>query len=171
MTQQLIETDSNLLIAHIKANFPAALAGIRAVRADNSVTTEPPPSESYFIYPGARGFRPPAVFVIGDEIDFRNEQMGANFIDARVRINVSIVVEDKDKQKLTVKAWRYQAALSGMLTQTTLLSADQKVKIVSIVRRATFSPIYTNAKNAESPEALFRKEIILELDVDHYESF
>lgn len=171
MAQSLIETTVTLITEHLQQNFPSAMAGVRSIRPDNVVTTEVPPIESYFTYPMARGFRPPAVFVISDEIDFRNEQSGANFISAQMRVNVSVLVEDQDKAKLTTKAWRYQTALSSMLTETQLLSDETNVKIVCVVRRATFSPIYTNAKNEDSSEALFRKEIVLELDVDHYENF
>lgn len=164
---RLTEITVNLIIAHLKANMPTALATLRTDRADSRVTTEPP--TSYFIYPRAKGYRPPAVFVIAEETDFRLEETGPNFVNATDIIHVAVLVEDKDRESLTIKAWRYQAALAKLLNLTDLVSADTTVKCVTKILRNTFSPEYTNARDENAADAVFRKEVVLELEVEHYE--
>jgi hypothetical protein len=168
MAHRLTEATVDLLLSHIKTNIGAALASVRAEVNDPVVTTEVP--KSYFIYPKAKGFRAPAVFVIADEFDFKVPERGANFISGSVRINVSVLLEDRNSELLTRRCWRYQSALHELLAQTQLTTSDNTLKIVSIVRRARYSPLYSNAKDESSVEAVFRKEVLLELEVDHYEN-
>lgn len=167
MAYKLTESTVGLIVAHLKANMPAALLAIRTDRADARVTTEPP--NSYFIFEKARGYRPPAVFVIFEQCDFRLGETGPNFINALETGNVTVLIEDKDRESLTIKAWRYQAALAQLLTNTSLTNGANTVKLVTKVVRNSFSPIYSNAKDEESSQAVFRKEIVLELEVEHYE--
>lgn len=169
MTAKLTEATVNLLVGHIKTNIAAALAGVRSEAPAPVVTTEAP--KSYFIYPKAKGYRTPAVFVIADEFDFQVPERGANFISGSVHVNVSVLLEDRNSELLTIRCWRYQSALYNLLAQTQLTSSDNALKIVSIVRRARYSPLYSNSKDENSVEAVFRKEVLLELEVDHYENF
>lgn len=164
---KLTEISVSLILAHLKTNMPTALADLRTERADAKVTTEPP--QSYFIYERARGYKTPAVFIIAEECDFRLDATGPNYVNSRERINVAVLVEDRDREHLTYKAWRYQAALAKLLMNTALTNVGDSVKIVTKVMRNSFSPIYSNAKDEESAQAVFRKEIVLELEVDHYE--
>lgn len=166
---QLVETAIDLIETQLKNNIGTALANIRTQRADAAVSTEAP--RDYFIYPRAKAYRTPAVFIIADEIDFRKEQLGANHVNAINHINVSVVIEDKDAEKLTIKAYRYQAALFACLDQVPLISADEQVKITVVVKNASFSPLYSNMDSPDAPEAVFRKEVALKLDVYHYENY
>ena len=163
---KLTEISVDLIQTHLKTNIATALTDVRTDRADAKVTTEPP--RSYFIFPRAKGYRLPAVFTIAEESDFRLET-GPNFINALEKINVSVLIEDKDRGSLTIKAWRYQAALAKLLNNTALTNVGNTVKIVTKLVRNSFSPIYTNAADEESTAAVFRKEVVLELDVEHYE--
>lgn len=164
---QLTETTINLILAYIEANIAAELALVRNDRPDASVSTEPP--KTYFIYPRARGYRPPAVFAICEEFDFRLEQSKPNYINALAKVNVSILVEDRDRTALTVKCWRYQAALARMLDNLELSNQSGSVKLVCKEVRHSFSPLYTNTQDPEDPKAVFRKEVVVELEVEHYE--
>lgn len=165
-TRHLIETAVDLVTDQIKANIGTALADIRVNRADNFVTMEPP--RDYFIYPKAKGYRTPAVFVIGDRIDFLKERRGANHINAAIRLNVTVLIEDKDAERLTTKAYRYQAALHQVLDQVRLNSADNKATLTCVIQSAGFSPLYTNLADGD-PQAVFRKEVSLEMDVFQFE--
>lgn len=171
MPQQakLTEGTVNLMMTQIQNNIAGALANVRADVNNPVVTTESP--RSYFIYPKAHGYRGPAVFVIADNIDFRKEQRGANFISAVIRVNVTVMVEDRNAELLTRRAWRYQSALYQILDETQLVSADNKLKIVIIVKNARYSPTYTTAKDPSAPEGIFRQEVMLECDVEHWENF
>lgn len=163
--RHLVETASTLIRDNIKANISTALGNIRTDRADAFVTTEIP--QSYYFYE-AQGYRSPVVFIIADNINFRKEERGANFISATIRYNISVLIEDRTEPYLTTKAWRYQAALHEVLDQTQLADSGSKIKVITIVKRATFSPTFT--KSGESP-ALFRKEVLLECDAEIYENF
>lgn len=152
----------------IKANIEGALATVRAYYDDGKVTTEPPPTTSYFIYPKAHGYRCPAIFIIDDTTDFRLSQKQANYINAAITINVSLKVEDKDQYKLAVKAWRYVAALHSILDQATLVSADETIKLVVKVERAKPGPMYT-LEDSDAETAQFFKEYVLQCQVEFYE--
>ena len=163
---KLTEIGVQLIETHIKTNIAAALADVRTDRADARVTTEVP--KSYFRFARARGYDSPAVFVIAEGFDFRATE-GWNYVYGTHDIKVAVLVEDRDRYNLTTKAWRYQAALTKLLDQTTLQSGDGSVKIVSKILRNTFSGIFSEAADTENPMTVFHKEVICELEVEHYE--
>lgn len=158
----------DLTIAEIKSKIPAALQDIRTSRADAFVSTEVP--QAYFTYPFAWAYRTPAIFVVVDNIDFRLDR-GQNFTAAVVRLNVNVVVEDKDLERLTAKTYRYQAALCRILQQCRLTATDGSVVYIVKVIRAEYSQIYTNAQAKDDPQGVFRKEVRLECEVEDYENF
>jgi hypothetical protein len=166
---RLTEETVGLIISHIQTNIAQALTDVRADRPDNQVVTEIP--ASYFNYENAHGYQTPAIFVICETFDFKLDQYQANYINADAKINVSVLVEDKDKNNLTVKTWRYQSALHQLLAQTQLQSTDNKVKLTIKVMNATFSPLYSKVRNKDSVEAVFRKEVLLECEVNHQENY
>jgi hypothetical protein len=168
--RKLLEGDVDLILAHIKANISAALAAIRADRADAAVTTEPPPKDAYFTYPRAVGYQTPAVFVVGDSMAFLQES-GPNFIKAISSVNVTVLIEDRTASRLVIKSYRYMCALHELLEQTTLITADEKLKIVCKVTRAENSPLYSTSEDESAVENVFRKEVSLFLDVEHWENF
>lgn len=165
-SQKLVEIDSYLIRDYIKANIGAALAEVRTDRADSMVTTEVP--ANYFFFEKAQGYKAPCVFIICTDVDFRKDEMNANFVNAAFRYTVSVVIEDRAEDYLTVKAWRYQAALHKILDQTQLEDPSQSVKATLVVKNASFSPLFSNAGTAPQ---VFRKEVALEIDVNHFESF
>lgn len=160
------ETTVRSIQAHIKANIATALADLRTERGDAKVSTEPP--QSYFIYETAKGYKTPACFTILRDMNFQKAEMGANHITARASITVSILVEDKDREKLTIKAWRYQAALHELLDQTILDVTGAKIFL--IVTDAQFSPVFT-ADKSTGPQGVFRQEMALIVEAQHREGF
>jgi hypothetical protein len=169
--RQLIEIGTYLIRDHIKANISTALADIRVDRADAKVSTEPPQSQSYFFYPKAKGYKTPAIFIIGDAIDFNQETYQANFVRGAARFNVTALVEDRMAELVTIKAWRYQAALHAILDQANLVDANSKLKIFVRVSNVELSPLYSDTVDENSPKAVFRKEAVLALTVEHCENF
>ena len=166
--RQLVETDVELILDQIKSNITAALLEVSNFRTDQKVALDNP--KDYFIYPRAQGYRTPCVFVIPDRVDFRKDEKAANFIDATSRINVTVLIEDKDAERLELKCWRYQAALHKVLDQVPLTSDDSGVRITIEVMNAAFSPMYSLTQDPSAPNAVFRKEVVLECDVYHYEA-
>lgn len=164
----LAEGDVTLITAFIKANIASSLADVRQYWSDSAVTTEPP--QSYFTYPKPAGYKLPAVFVIHQDMDFRIQEKKSNHINAKSQIDVSVLVEDKDSDSLTRKAWRYQQALHALLDQAPIVSSDGRLKLHVVVYRHTFSPHWTN-EDAGPGEAQFRKEVVLECQVEHLENF
>lgn len=163
-SRNLSETIRTAVIDHIKANIEAALAEMRTDRPDNFVGTESP--RSYFIFPEATAYQMPAIYVIAGEID-KKKQRGANHINATLALSVSIIVEDVDIERLTIKNERYGVVLDKLLDQTILMSSNNRQKMVVIVRRMGPSPTFKHDEN----EGTFRKEFYLECDVEFFENF
>jgi hypothetical protein len=151
------------IVDHIKNNVSAALADLRADRPDNIVNTDDP--VDYFVYPKAIGYMVPAVFVLGRTVSFLQER-GQNHINAQVGVQVSIVVEDQDAERLTYKVWRYSDALHSVLDQAEIVSLDGKIKNKIKVVSAEFGDSVQIKSQLESP---FRMESMLILEVEHYE--
>lgn len=167
-SNNLSEIAVDLIIDHIRQNIAAALADVRSDRADPIVNTEVP--QSYFIFPKPWGYRTPAVFVIAENIDFKLDR-GQNHINAMIRMNVGVLVEEKDLERLTIKTYRYQAALHKLLNETRLTNTSGSVVYIVKVTRAEYSPIYTNAQAPNDVQGVFRKEVRLECEVEDYENF
>lgn len=163
----LAEGDILLISSYIKSNIAASLANVRGLWNDAKVTTEPP--QDYFIYQKPQGYRLPAVFVIHQQMDFRIAEQKANFINGKSQIDVSVVVEDKDEFLLTIKAFRYQQALHQVLDQAQIISGDNNLKLIVVVYRHTFSPHWA-AKEDGSDDVNFRREVVLECQVEHLEN-
>lgn len=163
----LAETTVSLIEEAIKSNIAQALMDVRQERNDPIVTTYPP--QEYFQYEKAQGYRTPCIFTIIKNQDFRNEIMKANHINAMCEVIVAVVVEDRIEPRLVKKAWRYQAALAQILHETSLTSSDGSVKLFSRVQNCEFSGVI-NLKDEKSPEAVFRKEVSLRLQVEHIEN-
>lgn len=168
-SRKLAELDVQLVQAEIKASIGAALADVAVDRGSAYPVISLELPRSYFTYPKIKGYDAPAVFTLVDYIDFRKEVMGANHINAITRMNVAVLIEDTTEDRLELKAWRYQAALDKVLDQTSLTSLTDNVKIVVVVKRATFSGIEQRQESAA--EKMFRKEVNLECDIYHYENF
>lgn len=173
--RHLTEWAVDLVINQIKNNILNDLIGVNlsAHPPGAPVTTFEAPRD-YYTYPRAMGYRTPACFVIADRIDFQKREKGANYINANIRLNVTVLIEDKDADRITRKAYRYQAALQSVLDQAQLLSSDlepsdTKLKIVVVVQNAAFSPLYSNTEDPTAPGSVYRKEVSLELDCYAYE--
>jgi len=167
--RHLTEWAVDLVIDHIQAKLQNELVAVNFTLPPNApvLTFELP--RDYYTYPRAMGYRTPACFVIADRIDFQKREKGANHINANIRLNVSILVEDMDADKITRKAYRYQSALQAALDQAQLVSGDGDLKIVVVVQNAAFSPLYSNTDDPTAPGTVYRKEVSLELDCYAYE--
>lgn len=169
---RLQEATCVMIRDYIKSNFLAQLAAVSADRADNLVVLDRPDTNSYFLYEGASGYRAPAIFIVSPEFDFQISENKANFIDGKVKVYVTAVVEDRDATQLQYKAWRYASALHGMLVEQSLTSTDNQVKLTVVVKNIKVSAKFQeNSKESESLRAAFRREISLECDVVHRENY
>lgn len=160
------ELAADLIQAQVMANISAALTNVRTQRQENIVTTEPP--KEYFQYRAAQAYRCPAVFTIVDDMDFR-EGEGQNTVNASDRIIVAVVIEDRKRELLVKKAWRYQAAMMQCLHHVTLTTADGTLRLFSRVKRCVFSGVI-DFKDETAPDGVFRQEMSLTLNVDHVEN-
>lgn len=164
---QFTEKARDQILAQIKANIVAELAAIRANRADPIVNVQPP--LEYFIYDNAHTYQCPAIFVVADSYEIPEEKTGANQITATLKFFVSAVVEGNEDKSLTLLTERYQSALHSILHWQNLVDPVNNVKDWVRVVRGTFSPLYTK-KRAGDNIGSFRKEVVLELEVQHYEN-
>lgn len=166
--RQLAEGATNLIIDYIQANIGAQLDLVGSLVGLPQMTLENP--VKYFIYPKPQGYRLPAVFVICDNMDFRIGDKKANFVNAKDKFMISILVEDQDEEILTYKAWRYQSALHAVLDEANIVSSDNTLKLTVVVYNSTFSPIFSRTESG-GEGAQFRKEIVLQCEVEHMENF
>jgi hypothetical protein len=164
MSSRLTEATVDLITQALKAGFPQALADVRSDRADARVSTES--IKSWHISDRDVGLQCPAVFVLCDDFDFKKSEFKANHVNAIARVDIRIVLEDQDSTILTRRTWRYMSAARDILDQNELTSSDGQVKLVTVITRARYSPLLV--KEA-SPEGPFRKEVLLELEVNHWE--
>lgn len=169
MARKLIEVASNLIRDAIDSGIGPALSAVSTDRADFEVTTEKP--QEYFFYEHSWALKTPSVFIIAVGQDFRQSEKQSNSINAKDLFNVSIVVEDRAAELAVVKSFRYQTAIHQVLDQAVLTSPDNALRLVVVVKSARFSPIYSQAKSENSTDAAFRREIYLECEVEHYESY
>jgi len=167
--RHLTEWAVDLVTKQIQDNISTALVEVYSVFPPGAPSLSSEPPRDYYTYPRAMGYRTPACFVIADRIDFQKREKGANHINANIRLNVSILVEDKDADRITRKAYRYQSALQAVLDQVQLVSGDGALKIVVVVQNAAFSPLYSNTDDPAAPGTVYRKEVSLELDCYAYE--
>lgn len=165
--RRLGEGCRNLIIDYLKAGLPDALNEVGAAAKDPQMTLEDP--RQYFVYEKPQGLALPAVFVIVDSINFRIAEKQANHVNAKARVNVSILVEDQDEETLTYKADRYLSALHGVLDQANIVAEDGAQALTVVVYNATFSPRYM-AQEAQGDGGKFRKEVLLECQVELMET-
>jgi hypothetical protein len=163
----LAEGAVGYVLNQIQSNILQALNNVIGERQNPIVTAGPP--REYFIYEEAQVYTAPAIFVIIQDMDLRSETVKGNHINAMYRIIVAAVVEDRVKDKVVVKAWRYQAALVQLLHEVSLTNSAGTLRLFSRVKRCSFSGII-NLKNEKDAGAVFRKEVSLELQVEHIEN-
>lgn len=163
MKRRIVEGTVLPIIDLIKQEIDQALLDLRTDRPDNIVNTDP--IVEYFIYPKAIGYQTPCVFVLGRTAQYLQER-GQNHINAQISVQVSIVVEDQDAERLTYKCWRYSDALHSILDQAEIVSDDGKVKNKIKVVTSEFGDTVQMRSQTESP---FRMEAMLVLEVEHYE--
>lgn len=166
--RQLLEGSASLIIDYLKTNIGSALDTVGSSVGVPQVTLENP--KEYFIYPKPTGYELPAIFVICDDMDFRIKDMKSNFINAVGHFKISALVEDQTEDLLTYKAWRYLSALHDVLNQTDILSSDESLKLTSVVYKTRISPTFMRQETS-GDGGKFRKEILLECDVEHLENF
>lgn len=153
---------------HIKANIAPALQAVNENFSDERALSFEVPRD-YFIYPKAMGFRTPCVFVIADRIDFQKGTKQSNFLNAQMTVNVTVLIEDRDADAITRKAFRYQAALQSILDQVEKISDNGEAKFTLVVQAASFGALYSTADDPNSVSAVYRKEVGLEIDCFLYE--
>ena len=164
---KLIELDLELIRTYLMANMPTALATVSADRA--TVLDQMPMPREYLTFEKAQAYECPVIFIVPDSQDYRLYEKNSNIINALSRIYVNAVVESNRESTVSYLAYRYQAALCQILAQQHLFSDDNTVHIVVKVTRSRFSSMYTDSQKSGAASGVFRKEVLLELDVEHYE--
>lgn len=162
----IAESTSTLIEIQVRDNIEAALTRVNDERADNKVNL--PKVESFFISGRKTLLELPAVFTVVEDINFRLVEKNPNHINAAVIMNVAVVIEERNSDRLTLKAFRYQDALYAVLNGAQLVDLNSDVKLVVKVMRASYSPVY-DAEEQGGASGNFRKEVVLELEVDHFQ--
>jgi hypothetical protein len=161
------EIATDLIQEQIKSTIATNLSNVRTDRNDGLVTTESP--REYFIYPHANVYRAPAIFTIFENQKILNKTSDGNFLNAIDYVTVVAVVEDRLERLLTIKSFRYQAALMQSLHLVSLTNSNSTLRLFSKVDSCEFSAI-VNLTGKKGQDALFQKEMGLRLIVDHIEN-
>lgn len=149
----------DLIIAELRAKMDQALSDMRTDRDDPRISTTKP--VSYYVSESFDALQTPAIYVIADEVDYRNVEMKANYIAGKMLTNISIIVEDQDTEILTRRCFRYVAAIREIIHLDNLTSSNNAAKIVVVVERIKFSRLYTKAQQKGETSGVFRKEAVL----------
>ncbi len=169
--RHLVEPATDLLVGYITQNIETALAAVRGSRnAVENLGISTPNFRESFIARGYTALQPPSLFVVCDDVDFKKAERGANFIDATAHYTIAAISEGQTQEIVARATWRYQAALSQILDNKTLTSADGELRIVVIVRNADFSEEYDLSTKEGNPAKRWRKEVHLKCDVELYEA-
>ena len=168
--RHLVEPASDLLVDYIEANIAAALTSIRADRnAVQNLGLPTPIPREYFIARSYMALQTPAIFVVCDSIDFKKDR-GANHINATAKYGIAAISEGLNTEDVTRITWRYQAALSQILDNLSLTSADNTFSIRVIVKSAEFLEEYDTSSQGNNTAKRWRKGVQLKCDVEFYEA-
>lgn len=165
--RRLTEGAIDTIEDYIGANISAALDTVSANYTDGIGLENP---REYFIYPKAKGLQPPCIFIIADDMDFKIAENQSNFVNAEDRINVSLVAEDTNEERLTRKVYRYQSALHMVLDEAKINTADNKLALTVVVYSSAISDTYSRTEDG-GDGGHFRKEVLLRCRVAHFENF
>jgi hypothetical protein len=125
------------------------------------------PDNKYYVTEAIHPLQPPAIAIIAEQTE--HDLDAQNFASQRHALTVVALVEGIEATTLTRKAFRYARALWYVLHDAVVGNC------VVLVRRVTYSPIYTSGEFATESGAggdrKFRKDIMLTLDVIHTEPF
>lgn len=160
MSRNAIEFCVDAIIDYLKANLPAELNSIYTDR-DKEINLETP--LDYFIYENAIGYKTPAIFVIAKDIDYRMG-IGANHVNALINLYVGCLIEDRNSYIIQKRMFRYQDALQRTLHRLALEDTNKTQKNIIKVTGASFSETSHIVL-----ESIFRKEVLLTLEIEHYE--
>lgn len=159
------------LIGHIKANIDDALEKLRDDRAaapNLPAKVNLTPFLEYHVYPKVIGLRTPALCVLGRTTEYLKER-GQNHVNGIVNVQVSAIFQDRTAELVTFQSWRYADVLYSILDGAQILSVDGKMKNIVLVTDAQFGDA-VEIKSQTDANNLFRKEVMLILRVEHYET-
>lgn len=160
----ITEQTTDLIIDHVSTNIKAKLDEVVSYRGDLSFSIDAP--QSYFIYESAIDLKCPALYVIADSVDTQL-QRGQNHLNAQIKYTLSIVFEYKDAEKCVRGLYRYVDALYRLLNLTQLDSSDSRARNVIKVVAIDYSGLQ---QNKDQEQNIFRKEAMLTLMVEHFET-
>lgn len=161
--RNLVKSTQDMIIGHIRDNIAQALQAVRDERADGKVNAIAP--KEYFTYETAKALTPPCIFVIVDDGDFRLNR-GPNFISAALNVNVSAVVQERTEDLIQTLSYCYLDALHEVLDGAEITSTNADVKLKIKATRFAFS---RNVSEKYQTLDVFRKEVALTLEVEHWE--
>jgi len=158
------ESMVDLIIKRIQENIKPELDGIAAEKNDPTLVLQEP--QSYFIFENAINLTCPAIYVLVNDVDFKNER-GQNFIDAQEHVQISVVFEAPTEDKCVRGLWRYVDALFNVLDHWQLSTPDNRSKNVLIQTGVAYTGL---VKTADQQQNIFRKEAMLTFNVEHWET-
>lgn len=162
----LNETAANLLIDYFKSNFNQYLSDADN-EYDDGISLAPVDDTAIHISDKIETLTIPAVYFLFGVMAF-NYTQDPNYLDATNSCVVVLTCEDEGADKLTRKAWRYGRVLYGTFNLIDFSDSDGRLKMRSVPKRLGYSDDRVAGK-LNGREGRFRKDVVLELDLMHYE--
>ena len=155
------------LITYCVARAPAILATVQG-KYGSSIPLPAIQRDRYFIGEPSRfrAYETPCAFVVTERTRRTSE---ANVHDFKLHsLLLSILVEDKDEQRLTRSCWRYAEAYDAVLHHPELVDvnvAGRTWSAQSDVTGIDYGVMFVRDPN----DRVFRKDIALELTIKHWD--
>ena len=130
----------------LQASLPAKLDTIETERGDGIVLDD----IAFFSITRLQRdeyFARPALFILGENTPFTIVTIGGNRERAKYRIEMCVVVEDNDEERLQKKLWRYFEGIKRVLSLDRRLG--ETVHSIEVTDLLTFSNVF---KESSTPE-------------------
>lgn len=157
MPSLLVERAVDLTIARLRADLNGKISLVRADYAD-TIPLESVPASNYFIAEAYDPVVTPSVFVVADKTvhDLEYQQDAAQIH----HMLVSVIVQERDAQRLTRKAWRFARALWLALHD----AGDDDMR--TLVDSLDYGPTWAGRGDARD----FKKDATLRIRALHFEN-
>lgn len=162
----LNEKSADLIIEHIKSAFNLKLTELDNQYSDG-ISLEPLDDQHIYISDKFESLGMPACYVLFGTMAF-NYTDNPNYLDATNECVVVLTGMDVGADVLMRKMWRYGRVLYSTLNLVELKDADDRLLTKLVARRLGYSDQKVSGQMPQM-EQKFRQDLVLELDILHYE--
>lgn len=165
----LTETVADLIIQKMQSDFNPILQTADFMTYTDGISLKPIENNHYYVANTIDALELPACYVLFGNHAFQYSE-NQNYLISNDRCLVVITMEEVGDQSVTRMAWRYGRALFGCLNLARLVDvegADNRIEIYLIPQSLAYTQEI--GKKMDDRENRFRKDVVLELKIEHFE--